>query len=152
MPGYGVPAGPDGLRSWDWALERLTKSRNYYVATTRPDGRPHVMPVWGVWIDNRLLFSTGNSSTKARNLAANPSCAVATDDPTEALIVEGIAAEETDAEILQRFVAVYKDKYDWEVNASAGGIFAVTPRVAFAFIESPEDFQNSATRWRFPSK
>jgi hypothetical protein len=49
MPGYGiVPADSgDGLLEWAWAVERLNRSRNYWIATARPDGRPHVAPVWG---------------------------------------------------------------------------------------------------------
>ncbi|MCH7809779.1 MAG: pyridoxamine 5'-phosphate oxidase family protein [Chloroflexi bacterium] len=149
MPGYDLAADSDGLLSWDWARERLAKSHNYYVATTRPDGRPHVMPVWGVWIDDRLLFSTAVTSTKARNLAANPACAITTETADEAVIVEGTAAEERDAATLKRFVADYNAKYDWEMDAAGGGIFTLTPSVAFGFIESPDSFQATATRWRF---
>ncbi len=53
MPGYGLvdAGGGKGLLPWSWAVEFLSKGRNYWVATTRPDGRPHVMPVWGIWMD-----------------------------------------------------------------------------------------------------
>ena len=53
MPGYGIlgPDGGTGLLPWSWAEERLRDSRNYWLATVRPDGRPHVMPVWAVWDD-----------------------------------------------------------------------------------------------------
>jgi len=42
MPGYGLPAADKGkgLLPWEWAVERLTESHNYWVATTRPEGRP----------------------------------------------------------------------------------------------------------------
>jgi hypothetical protein len=48
MPGYGVagPTGGRGLLPWSWAEGRLTKSHDYWVATVRQDGRPHLMPVW----------------------------------------------------------------------------------------------------------
>ena len=151
MPGYDLAVESDGLLTWDWARERLAKSHNYYVATTRLDGRPHVMPVWGVWIDDRFLFSTGVTSAKARNLAANPACAITTETADEAVIVEGSVAEEHDAAALKRFVADYKTKYDWEMDAAGGGIFTFTPGVAFGFIESADSFQATATRWRFPT-
>jgi len=51
MPGYGT-IGPEegtGLLPWSWAVERLSRSRNYWLATIRPEGGPHVMPVWAVW-------------------------------------------------------------------------------------------------------
>ncbi|HXQ54333.1 MAG TPA: pyridoxamine 5'-phosphate oxidase, partial [Actinomycetes bacterium] len=51
MPGYGLaPAdGDDGLLPWSWAARRLERARHYWVATSRPDGSPHLAAVWGLW-------------------------------------------------------------------------------------------------------
>jgi len=78
MPGYGIvgPTQGSGLLPWSWAEERLTASRNYWVASSWPDGRPHAMPVWGIWHDGALWFSSSRQSRKARNLAADPRCVV----------------------------------------------------------------------------
>jgi nitroimidazol reductase NimA-like FMN-containing flavoprotein (pyridoxamine 5'-phosphate oxidase superfamily) len=151
MPGYGIAeaGGGKGLLPWSWALERLTAAHNYFVATTRPDGRPHVMPVWGVWLDDAFYFSTGAGSRKARNLAANASCTVTTERADEAVIVEGVAEEATDADALRRFVEVYHEKYDWEIDTSGGGIYAVRPRTVFGLIEANDNFAKTATRWTF---
>src|SRR6266487_1604299 len=77
MPGYGLlPADKgSGLLPWSWALERLRNSRNYWLTTVWPDGRPHVMPVWAVWLDGpkqegTLWFSSGLRSRKIRNILA----------------------------------------------------------------------------------
>ena len=90
MPGYGILAADDGagLLPWDWAVERLSGSHNYWLVTTRPDGRPHMMPLWGLWLDSTFYFSTGRQSRKGRNLAANSHCVVATEHADEAVIVE----------------------------------------------------------------
>ena len=74
MPGYGVVAETEGMLPWSWAQERLERAHDYWVATVWPDGRPHVMPVWGAWFDGCLWFSSDGASRKARNLAANPAC------------------------------------------------------------------------------
>ena len=82
MPGYGI-AGPtegSGLLHWSWAAERLTAARNYWVATVWPDGRPHVMPVWGMWDDSTLWFTSSTGSRKVRNLTADPHCCITTED------------------------------------------------------------------------
>lgn len=152
MPGYGIAeeSGGKGLLPWSWALERLNDAHNYFVATVRPDGRPHVMPVWGVWLDDAFYFSTGTTSRKARNLAANASCVVTTERADESVIVEGVAEEAADADALRRFVEVYHEKYDWEIDTSAGGIYAVRPRTIFGFIETADNFSKTATRWTFP--
>ena len=58
--------------TWQWAVERLEAARNYWLATTKVDGAPHVMPVWGLWLDGAVLFSTSPESIKARNFARDP--------------------------------------------------------------------------------
>ena len=107
MPGYGVlPAGQgSGLIAWAEAERRLTVSHDYWVATVRPDGRPHVMPVWGVWLGGHVWFSSGLRSRKARNLAADPRCTVTTDDAQNPVVVEGPAEQVTDRAGIAAFVA-----------------------------------------------
>ena len=153
MPGYGILDADSGtgLLPWSWAAERLTTARNYFVATARPDGRPHVMPVWGVWLDGNFYFSTGARSRKVRNLEANRRCVVCPERADKAVILEGLSQEVTDPSTLGRFKEAYKVKYDWEIDTSQGGIYLVRPEVVFGFREM-EDFEGSATRWRFPGQ
>jgi hypothetical protein len=72
--GTGIvgPAEGSGLLPWSWAEQRLVASRNYWVATSWPDGRPHAMPVWGLWDNGAFWFSSSRRSRKARNLANDP--------------------------------------------------------------------------------
>ncbi len=151
MPGYGIldVNSGTGLLPWSWAAERLSKSRNYWVATARPDGQPHSMAVWGVWLDETFYFSTGTRSRKARNLAADPRCVICPERANEAVVLEGVAQEVTDPSVLRQFKEVYDTKYQWDIDTSEGGIYGVRPQVAFAFIENADDFPSSATRWRF---
>ncbi len=149
MPGYGLAAENEGegLLPWSWAAERLAQARNYFLATTRPDGRPHVMVVWGLWLDDAFLFSTGRESRKGRNLAANPNCVVCPDDGEEAVIVEAVVDEVTDRAALARFAAEYQKKYEWDVSSMSEPVFAARPRVVYGQIE--KTFTKSATRWTF---
>ena len=153
MPGYGIldAASGQGLLPWSWAAERLSKGHTYWIATTRPDGAPHAMAVWGVWLEDRFCFSTGRRSRKARNLVANPKCVVCTEQALEAVIVEGVAELLTDPSLLRRFVEAYKAKYQWDVdtNGTESPIYAVRPRVVFGFIEHSNQFTGTATRWVF---
>ena len=112
MPGYGIldASGGRGLLPWDWAVERLTKSRNYWVATTCPDGRPHCVPVWGIWLKGAFYFSSGAKSRKARNLSTNPNCVVCPEDGMQAVSLEGVAEKITDAATIRRFVEAYNPK------------------------------------------
>jgi len=146
MPGYGVVAGSRGLLPWSWAARRLAKSRTYWLVTVRPNGAPHVMPVWGLWFENAFYFSTGPRSRKARNLAANRRCVVCADDAEQAVIVEGTARVARDKALLKRLAGPYAAKYKpWKLDPALGPVYAVQPRVVFGLWE--QKFQASATRW-----
>jgi Pyridoxamine 5'-phosphate oxidase len=150
MPEYGLLAADQGqgLLPWHWAQSRLEKSQNYWVATTRPDGRPHAAAVWGVWMDDVYYFSTGRISRKARNLAANPSCVICTENAAEAVIVEGVAELVLDHPVLECIDEAYQVKYG-SAFPSDSNVYAVYPKVVFGFIEAETEFPGSATRWNF---
>lgn len=149
-----MPKDPEkGLKPWDWALQRLEKSHNYWIATTRPDGRPHLMLVWGVWWEDCFWFSTGPNTRKAKNIAAHNSCSIGTDRADEAVILEGTPERITDRAVWKRLAAVYNAKYGGDVEplllASNGNVYRVAPRTVFAQDENAPDFAESVTRWRF---
>jgi nitroimidazol reductase NimA-like FMN-containing flavoprotein (pyridoxamine 5'-phosphate oxidase superfamily) len=144
MDGYGVPQGPEGMLPWKWARERLSRSHNYWLTTARPDGMPHAMPVWGVWLDGAWYCSTAATSRKARNLAENPRCVVCNENAEEAVILEGEARQLRASEIPRAVLAEYKGKYGWQLQ---GAVFEVRPRVVFAMLE--KQFPASVTRWDF---
>jgi nitroimidazol reductase NimA-like FMN-containing flavoprotein (pyridoxamine 5'-phosphate oxidase superfamily) len=154
MPGYGIldATSGRGLLPWSWAVERLTKARNYFISTTREDGRPHLMPVWGVWLDDSFFFSTGPDSRKAKNLAVNNFCAISPEGADEAVIVEGTAAQLTDPSLVKRVLEAYNKKYKWNMDGSEGPIYSVRPRIAFGFDINDGLFIGSATRWKFESE
>jgi len=154
MPGYGLPKGTKGLLPWKWADERLKKSHNYWITTVKPDGSPHTMVVWGLWLDGSLLFSTGRQSRKARNLEKNPHCVIATERADQAVIIEGIAKETPDVPLRRRFLAIYQKKYKFDMSSFEKDIlnlkepiYAVRPVLAFGLDEKKS--MNAATRWKF---
>jgi general stress protein 26 len=147
MPGYGISEDAEGLLPWSWARDRLENSRNYWIASLHPEGRPHLMPVWAVWLEPLLYFSTAKTSRKARNLYGNKNISVSTERADETVIVEGIAAVEEDHAVLRPVWDAYKAKYDWGLEGEP--MFVVRPKVVFAFIELAEKFATAATRWRF---
>ena len=145
-PGYGVPDSPDGMLPWTWVEERLAASRNYWIVTARSDGSPHAAPVWGLWIDEAVLFSTSPSSRKGRNLARDPRVVVHLESGDEVVIVEGevqrVPLDESGAD-------AYEAKYDHRPDPTRpdGIWFAVRPRVVYAWLEN--DYPRTATRFAF---
>jgi general stress protein 26 len=142
-----------GLKPWSWALEHLEKSHNYWIATTRPGGRPHLMLVWGIWWQDAFWFSTGPRTRKAKNIAADPHCVIGTEKADEAVILEGIAEEIEDRSIWKQVAQIYNVKYGGDVEplltACDGCVFRLQPQVAFGQDEHTENFSESVTRWRF---
>lgn len=155
MPGYGVlPAHEgSGLLEWQWAADRLEASHDYWLATVRPDGRPHNTPVWGVFFDERLWFSSGTESRKAANLRLNPAVAVSTDVAFTPVIVEGQAEEVTNRALIDRFAEVMDSKYETDYGVefySSNATFMVTPLKVIGI--DGADFVGSPTRWAFPNE
>src|SRR4051812_20432159 len=154
MPGYGIlPAEQgSGLLSWEEVERRLSAAHDYWVATVRPDGSPHVMPVWGVWLDQRVWFSSGLRSRKAGNLAADARCTITTDDARDPVVVDGVVERVIDPERIAAFVGAVNAKYDAGMTTEfqdpeVNGTFAVRPVRVIAL--SGADFTGSPTRWRF---
>ena len=152
MPkGYAIATSSKGLLAWSQVRKRLSSSRNYWVGTTRPDGRPHVMPVSGFWLGDAFYFGTDRNSRKARNLAANPAAVVHLESGDEVAIVEGTAREVTDRSVLEALDKASRAKYGMGITSPPGAvpvIYGVEPRVVFAWRE--RDLPRSATRWLFP--
>lgn len=154
IPGYGLPNSKKGLLPWKWAEDRLKKSRQFLIATTRPDGRPHMMIIWALWMDGVLYFSTGKESVKAKNIAQNPNCSIATDKPAEAVILEGTVATERSVENIRKFIGAYEKKYKYKLGkmgeamlALEDPVFYLRPKAGFGLWE--KKFSTSATRWLF---
>jgi hypothetical protein len=154
MPGYRLlgPTEGTGLLAWRWAHDRLAASHDYWLATSRADGRSHLMPVWGVWDGDALWFSSARASRKATNLHARPRCSVATDNAFEPVVLEGDALVVTDRSELERALALENRKYGTAygsemIDPATNSWFALRPRWAFALDE--DDFTGSPTRWSF---
>src|SRR5687767_4833930 len=104
---------------WAAARERLEnpeQGRTYWLATVRPDGRPHVMPILGLWLDGAFYFITGETTRKGKNLAGDPRCVITASSitlPALDLIIEGDARQVVDEATLQRVVDAYGAMMDW---------------------------------------
>ncbi|WP_436495906.1 TIGR03618 family F420-dependent PPOX class oxidoreductase [Actinokineospora sp. HUAS TT18] len=152
MPGYGIRPAEAGLLPWSWAEPKLRASHDYWVATVRPDGRPHLMPVWGWWDGSDFWFSSGLHSRKARNVAAGSAVSVSIQDPLDPVIVEGTAEIVTDPADLRAFLDGLNAKYDTDyaedfVDPARNATIRVRPVRAFGLVA--EDFTGSPTRWTF---
>ncbi|HUG47942.1 MAG TPA: pyridoxamine 5'-phosphate oxidase family protein [Candidatus Limnocylindria bacterium] len=134
---------------WRFVLDRLAEARNYWLATISPDGRPHVAPVWGAFVDSDLFLETSARTRKARNMAERPNVAVHVEAGDETVIVEGEAQPfRPTPELGAALSGEFRRKYaGYEPTAEAwdeGGLYRVVPSKVLAWRDMP-----TATRWRF---
>lgn len=149
MPaGYGISKKAKGRLEWSWVSERLERSRNYWICTASPAGRPHAVPVWGLWLEGAVLWSTDAGSRKGRNLGANPAAVVHLESGDEAIMLEGTVEMARDPDLLKEFADRYEAKYGLRPEPTpAEGVYALWPAIVLAWTE--QDFPNTATRWLF---
>lgn len=91
-------------------LDRLRQDVIIWFASVRPDGRPHIVPVWFLWDRGTILiFSMPNQ--KVRNIERNPNVELALDktyDGEDVITIEGQAHLVSDASALE---TPYLEKY-----------------------------------------
>lgn len=60
-------------------LERLRDNVIIWLSSVRPDGRPHIVPVWFLW-ENGTVLIFSKPDQKVRNLRHSPQVVLALDD------------------------------------------------------------------------
>ncbi|MGR6919968.1 pyridoxamine 5'-phosphate oxidase family protein [[Actinomadura] parvosata] len=156
------PSGtPLTTLTWADARRLVAGNETYLLATSGRDGRVHVVPVLGVWLEGAVHFNTGRQARKARDLAQNENCAVTVPGHDVDLVLEGTAHLVRDDALLERVAGLFPAKYPWWHPLVRDGkfydpadtamsdprhVYAVAPTMVFAF---GKERGFSATRWRF---
>jgi PPOX class probable F420-dependent enzyme len=111
-----VPSAVDEFRTrgfipWSKIDHFLRAFRSIWLSTTRPDGRPHAVPVWYIWDGRDLYFISGRNLQKSRNLAQQPWIVVHAGDGDDVIILEGSVEIVTDHTELLQVDDAYRTKY-----------------------------------------
>jgi Pyridoxamine 5'-phosphate oxidase len=142
---YGTPAQ---TLPWEGVRARLEQATQYWLATTRPDGRPHTVPVDGLWVDDLWYFGGSPLAIHQRNLHTNNEIVMHLSDAMQVVIVEGLASRRgmatSDA---RRLAAASKLKYGYAppLRTYTSGVWTLEPRHVLAWTNFPQD----ATRFDF---
>lgn len=92
---------------------QLGREQIIWLATSRADGRPHLVPMWFVWHDERIYLWTTAGSQKMTNLERNRRAALSLPDTTNVLIIEGVVNFPRGA-VIDLAAREFLDKYGWD--------------------------------------
>ncbi len=139
-------------------IDITDSASHYWIATTRADGRPHVMPVGIVWDAGRFYLVSGARTQKSKNLARDPRCVVTIAAPGIDIVAEGEARIVRDDTELQRIAELFSDwgpevrngAFWHEYSAPSAGpppwdVYEITPTTLYGLAAAEP---HGATRWR----
>ena len=138
---------PASYLTWDWVAEQLTEAKHYWLASVRSNGKPHVVPRWGVFIDNKFYYDGSPETRHARNILGNPNVTLHLESGEKAIILEGTSrlADKPDPEFAKQLAKAISAKYavlgyspepnQWD----EGGLYIFTPRQCIAWSKFNED-------------
>jgi hypothetical protein len=92
----------------------MAGTRTGKLATTRADGRPHVVPIWFVLDGDTLVFVTGSTSVKGRNLQRDPRVCITVDDqqpPYSFVMIEGTVSLSSDMDEMLHWATQIGGRY-----------------------------------------
>lgn len=147
----GYIEGAKSFVAWEQIQERLADAVNYWLCTVRPNGRPHAIPKWAVYVAEKIYFDGSPETRHARNLVAQPAVTLHLESGSDVVIVDGMAraVDRPDPTLAESIAQAYRAKYaalgyaptadDW----NNGGLFEITPYTVIAwtqFNENPTKF------------
>ena len=142
----GYVDNPVSYLSWDWVAAQLTESKHYWVCSVRPDGRPHVVPRWAVFVDGKIYYDGSPETRHSRNIEMNPYISVHLESGVEAIMLEGKSepAGKPSPELGQKLADAYKKYKELGYSPEAdswdeGGLYVFTPRQCIAWSKFTED-------------
>ena len=147
----GYADNPVSYVDWEWVAAQMNDAKHYWLCSVRPDGRPHVVPRWGVFIDNKFYYDGSPETRHAQNIMTNSQVSLHLESGKQAVIMGGVSepAGKPDPELAKKLAEAISGKYasdgyspkpdQWD----EGGLFVFTPRQCIAwtvFYENPTKF------------
>jgi hypothetical protein len=147
----GYADTPASYVDWEWVAEQMTVSKNYWLSSVRPNGKPHVVPRWGVFIDNKFYYDGSPETRHAQNIMKNPHVSLHLESGNQVVMMEGISktAEKPTPEFAIQLAETISSKYSDDGYSpkpdqwDEGGLYVFTPRQCIAwtvFYENPTKF------------
>lgn len=142
----GYADKPVSYLTWEGVAAQLTQAKHYWLCSVRPDGRPHVVPRWCVYVDGKIYYDGSTETRHAINIRSNPNASLHLEDGRQAVILEGTCKEagKPSRELAKKLSKAYQKykEYGYTPGPSSwdhGGLFVFTPRQCIAWSTFHED-------------
>ncbi len=126
---YNLRVKRQNPERWRAIEGRLGREMTIWLATVRYDGRPHLVPLWYIWLDGKLYFATGSDTQKFANMYHNQAVSLSLPDPISVVIIEG-EAHVADRATIDVLADYFYHKYEWDFrydNSTTWRLIEVTP-------------------------
>ncbi|MHA2338698.1 MAG: pyridoxamine 5'-phosphate oxidase family protein [Candidatus Hodarchaeales archaeon] len=144
IPDYGIEESDKGLLSWEFVRTELKNAKNYWLSTTKPNGDPHAIPIWGSWINDQFFFGGGPDTQNRKNLEKNPHIVIHSESGTKVVILEGVVGMlNDDKKLVEEIQKDYKRKYNFDHPEP---FYHVKINKVLAW--DMNDYAGTPTRWR----
>jgi hypothetical protein len=143
----GYLEAPLGFVAWEQVSRELAETIHYWFCSVQPDGKPHVVPKWGVWVNDHFYCDGSPETRHARNITANPAVAVHLESGERVVILNGTCRDPGKPEpaLARQIASEYTRKYaslDYSPQPEQwdqGGLLEVTPVTVLAWTKFTED-------------
>jgi general stress protein 26 len=120
---------------WRAIEARLGRELTIWVATVRYDGRPHLTPVWFIWLENKVYIATGTQTQKFANLYHNQNITLSLPDTAAVVIIEG-EAHVAERAVIDTLADYFYHKYEWDFrydDSADWRLIEITPHKILAW-------------------
>jgi hypothetical protein len=143
----GYLDNPTSFLAWEAVAARLTESKHYWLCSVLPSGHPHVVPRWGVFLDDKFYYDGSSKTRHARNIVENPHVSLHLENGSEAVILNGTSAPagKPSPELGRKLSQAYRKKYKSDGYSpkphqwDEGGLYVFTPHQCIAWTNMPKD-------------
>ena len=128
---YNPWAMKQNTARWRTLEARLSREDTIWLATVRADGRPHMAPLWYIWLDGQIYIATGTETQKYANLP----------DAANVIIIEG-TARATDHKTVDKLGEHFFHKYEWDFRYDEDAdwrLVEITPHKILAWGDGYDD-------------
>ncbi len=126
---------------WRPIEARLGREMTIWIATVRGNGKPHLTPVWFVWLDEKVYIAIGVETQKFSNLRSNQAVSLALPDSEKVVLLEG-EAHAADRNKTDKLGDYFFNKYEWDFrydDTADWRLVEITPHKIMAWGDGFED-------------